>query len=653
MSLVINHNMMAANAAKNLNTHYASFSDSTRRLSSGLRINSSSDDAAGLAIRELQRADIRTLQQGTRNANDAISLIQTADGALAIIDEKLIRMKELAEQAATGTYDSTQRLMIDSEFQAMAAEINRIANSTEFNGIHLLNGNLSGSHDGSGLNSTGALKVHFGTGNDSAEDYYYVEVQSARVEDLFNVDASGQIESVGPLTAVTGDVLLESGTVWGGYVDSTILGNGTLAYIYADSPNSGAVIFADPITGAQINSYAISTAPGYDLFDYQIFISGNGCVAAWVELDRATSNSTLYAQRFDNAGYPLDASPILIASSSNALYNPTVSYQPDGSFAIAVSEEVSAVNHNSYMYVVDKSGTVTTTPVVSNMGYSDVISLADGRLARFYSDNLYIHGIITDGDGITNPVPMQAISHGWGWSGRSSSVALQDGSNGFAIFADDSISIFNSDGTIRSQTPVNGQPSVSWPDQSLTILPSGHLVAVWGEWDRQGNGTYDVYGQIFNADGTAFDSEFKIDGISGWPYYPIVSADKENGFTVTYAHGLELYSKTFDFPVHKADFNIRTQDNAQKMLEKTEDAIIKKDKIRAHLGALQNRLENTISNLNIQAENLQMAESRISDVDVATEMTTFTKSQILTQAATAMLAQANSLPKMALQVIGG
>lgn len=185
MSLVINHNMMAANTARNLNSHYAALGKSTQRLSSGLRVNSAADDAAGLAIRELQRADITTLHQGARNANDAISMIQTADGALGIIDEKLTRMKELAEQAATGTYDSTQRLMIESEYQAMASEITRIATATDFNGIHLLNGTLSsGTHDGSGMTSAGKLKVHFGTGNDSAEDYYYITIGSTTASSL-------------------------------------------------------------------------------------------------------------------------------------------------------------------------------------------------------------------------------------------------------------------------------------------------------------------------------------------------------------------------------------------------------------------------------------------------------------------------------------
>ena len=185
MSLVINHNLMAMNAARNLGTAFGNLSTSVRRLSSGLRVSTAADDAAGLAVRELMRSDIAGLNQGVRNANDAISLIQTADGALSIIDEKLIRMKELAEQAATGTYNSDQRLIIDSEYQAMASEITRIAMATDFNGIYLLNGNLSAdTHDGSGLVATGKLKVHFGVGNDCSEDYYYIQINTATASAL-------------------------------------------------------------------------------------------------------------------------------------------------------------------------------------------------------------------------------------------------------------------------------------------------------------------------------------------------------------------------------------------------------------------------------------------------------------------------------------
>jgi flagellin len=182
MSLVINHNLMAMGAARHLGATYGRLSQSVARLASGLRINSAADDAAGLAIREMMRTDIRVLQQGVRNANDAISLIQTADGALSVIDEKLTRMKELAEQAATGTYTAAQRLIMDSEYQAMASEISRIANATDFNGVKLLDGSISGTGlDGSPGNQ---LKIHFGTGNSSAEDYYYIRIGNATASAL-------------------------------------------------------------------------------------------------------------------------------------------------------------------------------------------------------------------------------------------------------------------------------------------------------------------------------------------------------------------------------------------------------------------------------------------------------------------------------------
>jgi len=180
MSLVINHNLMAMSASRYLGISYSRLSTSVSRLASGLRINSAADDAAGLAIREMMRADIRVLSQGVRNANDALSLIQTADGALSVIDEKLIRMKELAEQAATGTYTSAQRLIMDSEYQAMASEITRIALATDFNGVKLLDGSLSGS----AVDGTQQMKIHFGTGNSSAEDYYYIKIGNATASAL-------------------------------------------------------------------------------------------------------------------------------------------------------------------------------------------------------------------------------------------------------------------------------------------------------------------------------------------------------------------------------------------------------------------------------------------------------------------------------------
>jgi flagellin len=149
--LSIKNNIMASNAARHLSTAYDSLSRSVERLSSGLRINSAKDDAAGLAVRELIRADIAVLQQGSRNALDGISLLQTMDGAMGVIDENLIRMLELAEQAATGAYSDAQRLVMNAEFGEMADEIDRVAEAAKFNDITLLN------------TDEGAIKIHVGT----------------------------------------------------------------------------------------------------------------------------------------------------------------------------------------------------------------------------------------------------------------------------------------------------------------------------------------------------------------------------------------------------------------------------------------------------------------------------------------------------------
>jgi flagellin len=147
--LAIKNNLMAVNAARHLGLSYDALSRSVERLSSGLRINSAKDDAAGLAVRELMRADIVVIKQGARNALDGISMLQTMEGAMAVVDNNLVRMQQLAEQAATGSYSSAQRLIMENEFREMREEIDRIAGATTFNGIKLLDNSAS-------------VNIHFG-----------------------------------------------------------------------------------------------------------------------------------------------------------------------------------------------------------------------------------------------------------------------------------------------------------------------------------------------------------------------------------------------------------------------------------------------------------------------------------------------------------
>ena len=142
--MVINHNMNAMNAHRNMGTTNTQQGKSMEKLSSGLRINRAGDDAAGLAISEKMRSQIRGLNQASRNAQDGISMIQTAEGALSETQAIAQRMRELSVQSANGTYTDEDRELINQEFGQLKSEIDRIANDTEFNGNKVLNGNLSG-----------------------------------------------------------------------------------------------------------------------------------------------------------------------------------------------------------------------------------------------------------------------------------------------------------------------------------------------------------------------------------------------------------------------------------------------------------------------------------------------------------------------------
>ena len=183
--LAIKNNIMAENAARHLGKSYDALAKSVERLSSGLRINSAKDDAAGLAVRELMRADIAVTKQGSRNAQDAISMLQTMEGALGSIDSILIRLAELSEQAATGSYSDQQRNIMNNEFTQMVAEINRIATTSSFNSVNMLN------------SASGNISVHFGVG--SSITVNSVDVQTSAL----GLDSAG-VSTAGNAAAALG-----------------------------------------------------------------------------------------------------------------------------------------------------------------------------------------------------------------------------------------------------------------------------------------------------------------------------------------------------------------------------------------------------------------------------------------------------------------
>ncbi len=199
----IQHNIMALNSQRQLGINNNNIAKSLEKLSSGYRINRAGDDAAGLAISEKMRAQIKGLETATDNANDAISLIQTAEGGLQEVHSMLNRMTELATKAANGTYDDdTDRKALQDEFDALNDEIDRIADSTNFNGIKLLDGSLNNAATKSGVTAGGsAVELKISAGADAS---------GAKIK--INAVAGNESGTIGVTVTGTGDITVDLGT---------------------------------------------------------------------------------------------------------------------------------------------------------------------------------------------------------------------------------------------------------------------------------------------------------------------------------------------------------------------------------------------------------------------------------------------------------
>jgi len=600
MGLVINHNLMAMNAARNLTTIYKSLAKSTAALSSGLRVMSAADDAAGLAVRELMRADIAVLNQGMRNASDAISLIQTAEGALGVVDEKLIRMRELAEQAATGTYTTSQRAIMNSEYQAMAAELDRTARATDFNNVKLLDGSLAALHGGSGL------KIHFGTGNSSAEDYYYI-----KVEDMRATPTTG----LGVGTTETTNV-----DVW--YNDNVYLGAANCAV----STTNGYLFFAYDYDASRTTGSAVSTELGNIVGMYQVASAATESGAFGLNALVDAINQGTAARVAINFDY---SDPVQAGSSLAEAFNITCAapmHFSMGDVKIALYQSATDFVDSDADISID-AGTPTVADFMETI--TSAINTADGNVFAVW-----------DNTSSGNAVMVFAKEAGAAGNGYQ---AWEDASaTGVTFkFIGDNITTTSAAGGITEGTFSGG--GASWVTASVTTDDDGRY-----RLRIDGNATGAGHDMMFYeaADATDYNGG-GICGASTWIGALTAYDDSaaSEWIQLTDSSGVSGF-------LSDPGKTILTQSAAQLALGQITLAINSKDNARANLGALQNRLENTITQIAIQAENLQAAESRISDIDVALEMTEFTKNMILAQAATSMLAQANGVAQLALSVLG-
>ena len=689
--------LLANTARWALSSTYSDLGKCTGRLSAGLRIATAADGPAEISVIGKMKSWIHCLDTGLRNASDGISMIQTAEGALAVIDEKLIRMKELAEQAATGTYTTIQREIINAEYQAMAEEINRIALATDFNGTKLLDGSLTEQHAGKGL------KIHFGTGNNPEEDYYFINIAGCTCQDLFSRDAvlfrslddNGSPEDNVPIQTysfITEEILVNTETAGNQSQPATSgLQNGNIVVTWqsANQDGNGYGIYGqilDQSGAKQGGEFQINTETISDQTNPAVTILNNGnFVVTWESMGQDGSDSGIYGQMFSEEGTRIGGEFRINSHTLDWQAEPSISSLSNGGFVVSwTSSNQDGADKGVYAQIFDENANQVGGEfqvnqfTTSNQEFSSVTGLQGGGFVVTYRCNDIIGrsgevlGRIYDNAG--NPQGNEFIVNTYN-IGRQRLPSVSSLSDGGFIVAWQSLyqdgseygiygQRYHADGTKNgSEFRVNTETNDHQERASVAGLDDGGFFVTWASMNQDGSG-WGIYGQEYNADGSPSGSEFQInEEVYSNQMYPSVTSLSGGGYAVSWQSAFQdgyldgIYIKIWgngvvnpDDPEQPTDEDlyannplyITTQSAAQDALSLISEAILRKDQIRANLGATQNRLDNTIVNLSIQKEQLQAAESRIADLDFASEMTEFTKINIKTQTGVAMLSQANS-----------
>jgi flagellin len=509
MTSTINTNIASLNAQRNLNSSQSALATSLQRLSSGLRINSAKDDAAGLAISDRMTSQINGLDQAARNANDGISLAQTAEGGLSTATDLLQRMRTLAVQSANSTNSSSDRASIQQEVGQLQQELNRVAGTTQFNGQNLLDGSLNNAQFQVGANSNQTINFSIGS------------AQASAIGNNTLIQASG----------------------------------GTMVNAKA-SGAAGAI---------QGNNVAVGT----------LTIQGNGSSSGTLNIAAGASGKTIVDT--------VNAAAGLTGVTAEADTEATL-----GGFA---------------------AGTVTLT----------------------------LQGAPTS-TGAANPVTVSAtLSSATDVGGLAKAINDQTGSTGITAVADlttGKIKLSQADGYdigVANKSAATTQTTIS-----LTGAPAAD----------GGTGTAVVLADTGTAGDAATVGAKVTYNSSGAFTVTASAAGILAGGAVTMTSKLSSVAS-----IDVTTMTNGTPSGANDALKVIDSALANISNSRASLGAIQNRFSNTISNLQATSENLSSARSRIQDTDFAAETAKMTRGQILQQAGTAMLAQANSLPNGVLSLL--
>mgnify|MGYP001071799438 CR=1 FL=1 len=505
MAQVINTNIASLNAQRNLNSSQSALSTSLERLSSGLRINSAKDDSAGLAISERMTSQIRGLNQATRNANDGISLAQTAEGALSEIGNNLQRIRELAVQSANASNNSADRLALDQEVQQRVAEIERISSQTAFNGKKVLDGTFGTANFQVGANVGETIGLSINSGTRSSQ-IGQIATGTSSAEVTTNMLGAGVTIQVGSNSAVT-----LGASVAGSSVGQTA----GSAYSKALAINAAGVSGLSATATNNVEfSIGATTGTAATPDTYSLRVNGQDIFA----------------------GYDQNANGVLTAQQ--------------------ITDGINAQSANTG---------VTATLAGANLR----LTAADGRdiaIGQTYGG--------AAGGGITAGAGGNTVVNG---------VTFRDGTLG---------AVADATANSTNAAAVNGG--------TLTLSASENIIVTGGGTDL--------------------------------------------GFS---SANFTLARDTTTL----ASADVKNVTNANLMLQRVDSALSTVSSLRSNLGAIQNRFESTIANLQTTNENLTASRSRIQDADFAAETAALTRGQILQQAGVAMLAQANALPNNVLSLL--
>ena len=645
---VVNTNVKSLVAQDSLVKSGRALATSMERLSTGKRINSAKDDAAGLSISNRMDAQIRGLTMAVKNANDGISLMQTAEGALDEVTNSLQRMRELAVQAVNGTNTTQDRAALDAEVQQLKSEIDRTAKTTQFNSINLLDGSFKNKE----------LQI-----GDKANQVLNIGIAGAKVSDL----------GMGP--SATGGNVFVGGRI--GFTDSSntistkFLSGGSLSLVIngtvissIKSNTSGAnntTLDINDVTTAINNSRAGVTASAFN--EVTAANPGSGIIAS-------TGSFSILVTATDTG-----AQSTIKVTNTNSLQEVADKINAQGGASTVqarINDEGKLVLFNSSganMTVTDSTNANATVGMQQAVGFKTadkfrgmlkLESNTDNPVAIGVQGKLANSGTVTDDTANTalrtlGLVQIKAVRSGTvdtasTTSNLTSTEALKD------AYTYQGASITSSTTQwIAGEVKINGVDIYRSGQDTNTTAKKVNLINSFADQ----TGVFATYGS--NSSGNI---SITLNSVNNQP----ISVDTGNK-TITSAyggyasHGLVSVNVGDDYydgtkPTSGGGsgssvtgLNVLSASSATDALKSIDNAIEQVSQSRANLGAVQNRLIATVNNLSNVSTNTEASKSRIMDTDYSKETTNLAKSQIIQQAATAMLAQANQAPQMVLSLL--